>query len=113
MSAWSNADDIQTWIWTSLVGEPLKQISATFNNSGTIQMQALQYWNDLDSPDMQQTKAGAMATTIDAALVGQFGATYKAGVTSTSAITAMQGIISTKDKTINDLTDIAELNYQS
>ena len=111
MSKWSETNKIQSWIWTILLGDPLDQIKQIFDNSGTIKMQDLQYWSNLDSSAMRQIKATGIATTIDEELIGQFGTGYLNGVTSSQAIESMGEIIATADKTINDLTDTAETLY--
>jgi len=112
MSDWSNTNVAQSRTWGTLIGPPLKQIDEDFDHSGTIQMQNFAFWNNLESSDERNIQAIALARTINDVFNNDYRATFIAGSDAETTIAAMSGILNAAAKTVNDLADVVEQNYQ-
>jgi protein gp37 len=87
--------------------DDLQQLPALtiFANAGPMAMQQLQFYDTLASGGINDASALALAKVLESSLHNTYAGTYKTGVNTNSATAAMQAILQTSTKTVEDLSD--------
>ena len=90
----------------------MDEISSKFSKAKNIPMAKFAFWNDLETPDQRALAAKAVAGRLDRLFRKLLGAKYEEGFNRTSAITKMQGVLKTRDKTVCQLAVVVDKAYR-
>ena len=107
---WSNNNRAHVATWNALIvlGQRPRRF---FKNEGKTQMKELQFWSDIDSPDMRKTHARQIAVGLNGIFIGFNGAKYEQGCNAAKSVTRMTNILIQSDQTIADLGGVADDCY--
>ena len=108
--AWSTNNRACTTVWTTLFS--MQQLSTNFADSGTLTMNQLTFFNELSSSDQRSHDIAMLADHLDNVFVNGRGAKYESGVTHSSAVSGLVGILSEAATTVEQLASTADSLYQ-
>ncbi len=101
MSDWSKNNRACKTLWTTLYN--LKQISDNFDDSGTLKMKDLLYYNSVVSADLRKQQATILADQLDNIFRNGRGAVYEADTDRTTSMQSMVEILTDESKELSDL----------
>lgn len=108
--AWSTNNRACTTVWTTLFS--MQQLSTSFADSGTLTMNELVFFNELSSSDQRAHDIAMLADQLDNVFINGRGAKYESGVTHSSAVSGLVGILSEATNTVEQLASTADSLYQ-
>ncbi|RYU91633.1 hypothetical protein EWM62_06755 [Mucilaginibacter terrigena] len=93
--------------------DDLQQLPAltTFESAGPMSMQQLKFYNPLSSGNISNAVAMALAKVLESSLSNTYAGTYKDGLNSNSATTAIKAVLQIPTKTVEDLSDTVNNIY--
>lgn len=109
MEEWSRNNRACTTLWTTL--SRMNQIFTNFDESGTLAMPDLTFFNPTASSTLRRQEATILADELDNIFIVGRGAQYEDGVTHDMAITATIDILTNAEKTLTDLALAVDENY--
>ena len=109
MAEWSKDIRACKTTWSTL--RSLDQSDEVFENSGSIKMSGLSFWNALATPEEKRTQANTLAHQIDHTFREIRVASFEPGVTGEVAVNALVQVLTDESKTIADLATVADALY--
>lgn len=109
MCTWNKNNRACTTTWTTL--RVLDQNMKIFNDSGTVKMSNLTFWNPTASADMRKFQATALANQMDNVFRLIRRAKYENDVTKEKAVTDITNTLINEDKTICNLAEVIDVDY--
>jgi hypothetical protein len=109
MFSWSNDNEACSNLWTTLFS--MHQLTSNFANSGTLKMQDLTFYNQLESAELRSQEANDIANHLDSVFVGGNGAKYQPGITQNAAVSKMAAVLGDGIQTVTDLASAANDCY--
>ncbi len=112
MGEWTNKNLAHVHVWVCLVALRELPSTQTFDVSGSVPMEGLAFWSNLDSPEVRASKATALAAQMDNVFRLFQGARYEAGIDRASAVLAMSNMLQKSQQQLHDLADSADECYR-
>lgn len=110
MSIWNRNNRACTVTWITL--RVLDQNNKVFRESGVVRMPELTFWNQAASSEMRKLQATVISNQMDNFFRQIHRAVYEEGVAREKAVSGMVNILTDEEKTISDLAEAADANYQ-
>lgn len=110
MATWSRNNRACTTVWITLFST--QQLTTNFDESGTLTMNDLTFYNELSSPDQRSHDIAMFADQLDNIFTNGRGAKYEPGVDHSSAVGSLIQVLSEKTNTVADLASSADSSYQ-
>ena len=110
MATWSRNNRACTTVWITLFS--MQQLTTNFDDSGALTMKDLTFYNALSSSDQRSHDIAMMADQLDNIFINGRGAKYEAGVTHSSAVSGLMGVLTEAANTVADLASTADGLYQ-
>ncbi len=110
MADWNKNNAACRSTWGTL--RVMEQTRKTFPHAGAVPMRELAWWNPAATAAMRREQATALARQLDNAFVFVSGAAYEDGMTSAKAVKDMVAVLTVEDRTIADLAEVNDANYQ-
>jgi len=110
MATWSRNNRACTTIWITLYS--MQQLTTNFDDSGALTMNELTFYNELSSSDQRAHEIAMLADQLDNVFINGRGAKYEAGVTRSSAVSGLVGVLTEATNTVADLASTADSLYQ-
>lgn len=104
----NNLACINTWAFLRALG----QLKAIFKKAGTLQMDALAFWNPLDSAALRRAAALTVASQLDAMFIQGLRAKYETSFNRTRAVNTMADVMVQSGKTVCDLAEVVDEAYR-
>jgi hypothetical protein len=112
MSTWSNNNlaHVHTWLTLRVLNE--LPTTTTFDIAEQVQMNALAFWSDLDTPQQRATKAMTLAAQLDNFFRLIQGAQFELGIDAATAVQSLAGTLQDSARTLLDLAQVADDCYR-
>lgn len=107
---WNNNNRAHTTTWMTL--RLLHQGIGVFPGAGATGMKSLFFWNSAASAKMRGVQARSLAAQMDNIFRSIYGASYEAGKDSATAVADMVSVLLDGNKTVLELADTNDSNYQ-
>lgn len=109
MANWSKNNRACTTLWTTLF--KMQQIFTNFDDSGSLKMNDLTFYNALGSSELRKQQAIIIADQLDNIFRIGRGAEYEKKIDRTKAIASIVQILTDEEKLIKDLASTVDDAY--
>ncbi|HWA10053.1 MAG TPA: hypothetical protein VG838_11430 [Opitutaceae bacterium] len=108
-SHWSNNNLACAYTWADL--NFIKELDTTFDQSEKVTMNQFRFWNNAASPDVRRLDAQNVAAQLAKMFSGVNFAKYESGKSYTTAVDEMTDLLVVATKTVADLAQVVDDNY--
>ena len=109
MSNWNKNNRACTTLWSTLF--TMNQLSTNFDNSGSLKMRDLTYYNNLSIGDLLSQDAEIIADQLDNVFRHARGAKFESGIDHSKALSDMIQVLSKSEKSVEDLAEAIDALY--
>lgn len=110
MADWSSNNRACTTLWTTLFS--MQQLSTNFEDSGSLSMSDLTFFNTLNSANLRRQQATILADQLDHIFRIGRGAKYEVNIDRTKSISSIVKILSDGKKSLKDLAKTIDDSYK-
>jgi hypothetical protein len=110
MADWSKDNRACKALWTCLYR--MKQVSANFDDSGSLQINSLLFYSTIDSAELRKQEAISIADELDTVFRNGLGTVYENTIDRTSAMQQMVNILTDGNKSVTDLASAVDACYK-
>lgn len=109
MANWTGNNRACTTLWSTLFR--MRQLVTNFDESGSLKMSDLLFFNNLSSGDLRRQEAIIIADQLDNIFRLGRGAVYEASMDRAKAMQAMVNVLTDEKKTVAELAEASDKAY--